>query len=137
MFSFFFFNSNKKCTLEHVVNKGCLIDKYQLNFIDTPWNSVELHRYSKSMELQGQSMEFHGITWNSVELHGIPWNSMNTPRNSMAFHGIPWNSMNTPRILHGHSMEVPWNSMEVFHTGCFLQNTLKRFFRLSRVLNAF
>ncbi|CAH3121505.1 unnamed protein product [Porites lobata] len=62
----------------------------------------------------GNSMEFHGIpwnsvttSWNSVELHGIPWNSMDTPWNSMAFHGTPW-------ILHGYSMEVPWNSMD-FH----------------------
>ena len=62
---------------------------------------MELHRYSKSMELKGQSMEFHGITWNSVELHGIPWNSMK----------LHEYSTDTPWTLHGGSMEIhgiPW-----------------------------
>ena len=93
----------------------------------TPWHSMELYNIPwNSMDLQGNSMEFHGIpwncittSWNSVELHGIPWNSMDAPWNSMAFHG-------TTCILHGYSVEfhgfswnsiIPWNSMEVFHTG--------------------
>ena len=134
MFSIFL--SNKKCRLEHVVNKlmSCLINEFLWilitncrewisNFMDTPWNSIKFHgtpsilqgtRWN-SMELQGQSMEFHGITWTSVELHGIPWNSIDTPWNSMEIHGysmelhgIPWNSME----LHKYSMKLHGYSME-------------------------
>ena len=36
----------------------------------------------------------------------FPWNSMEI--DVLILHGIPW------RIFHGN----PWNSMEVFHTGC-------------------
>ena len=124
------FLSNKKCRLEHVVNKlmSCLITEFlflhghamafhetasvlqgtpwhSMELYNTPWNSIDLHQYF--MELRGtlwHSMELHGY---SRELHGIPWNSMDTPWNSMGFHGTPW-------ILHGYSMEVPWNSMD-FH----------------------
>ena len=112
------FLSNKKCRLEHLVNKlmSCLITEflwifsYKLhgilsNSMDTLWHSMGLHRYFR---------EPHGIPWNSTIFHEIPWtsintswNSMDTPWNSMAFHGSPW-------ILHGYSMEVPWNSMD-FH----------------------
>ena len=135
MFSIFL--SNKKCRLEHVVNKlmSCLINEFLWilitncrewisNFMDTPWNSIKFHgtpsilqgtRWN-SMELQGQSMEFHGITWTSVELHGIPWNSIDTPWNSMEIHGysmelhgIPWNSME----LHKYSMTLHGYSMEL------------------------
>ena len=122
------FLSNKKCRLEHVVNKlmSCLITEflwifsYKLhgilsNSMDTLWHSMELHRYfRKPHGIPWNSTIFHGISWHSMELHGysmelhgIPWNSMDTPCNSMAFHG-------TPCILHGYSMEVPWNSMD-FH----------------------
>jgi hypothetical protein len=51
----------------------------------------------------GNSMEFHGIRWNSMEFYetevdGIPWK---IPWNSMEFHGNPsideilWNSVLT------------------------------------------
>ena len=112
------FLSNKKCRLEHVVNKlmSCLITEflwifsYKLhgilsNSMDTLWHSMELHRYFR----EPHGIPWNSITtsWNSVELHGIPWNSMDTPWNSMVFHGTPW-------ILPGYSMEVPWNSID-FH----------------------
>ena len=106
------FLSNKKCRLEHVVNKlmSCLITEflwmfsYKLhgilsNSMDTLWHSMELHRYFR---------ESHGIPWNSTIFHGIPWTSKETP--TMEFHGIPWNFINTSWNsveLHG----IPWNSM--------------------------
>ena len=133
---FAIFLSNKKCTLEHVVNKlmSCLITEflwifsYKLQGIlsnSTLWHSMKLYRYFR---------EPHGIPWNSTIFPGIPWTSKETPWNFMAFHGTPsllhgtpWNSMafhGTPWILHGtpwhsmelhgYSMEVPWNSMD-FH----------------------
>ena len=114
------FLSNKKCRLEHVVNKlmSCLITEFLWIFsyklhgilsknVDTLWHSMELHLYFRGP---------HGIPWNSTIFHGIPWTSKETPWNSMAFHGTPW-------ILHGYSWistdfhGIPWNSMEVFHTG--------------------
>ena len=142
MFSIFL--SNRKCRLEHVVNKlmSCLITEflwifsYKLhgilsNSMDTLWHSMELHRYFR---------EPHGIPWNSTIFHGISCHSMElhhyfmelrgTPWHSMELHGIPWSSMDTPWILHGTFVEFhgfpwismefhgfPWNSMEVFHTG--------------------
>ena len=126
---FLIFLSNKKCRLEHVVNKlmSCLITEflwifsYKLhgilsNSMDTLWHSMELHRYFR---------EPHGIPWNSMDLqgnsmefHGIPWNYINTSWNSVAaFHGTPWILHGTPwhsMELHGCFMEVPWNSMD-FH----------------------
>ena len=108
------FLSNKKCRLEHVVNKltSCLITEflwilsYKLhgilsNSMHTLWHSMGLHRHFR---------EPHGIPWTSTIFHEIPWTSINTSWNSMAFHGTLW-------IIHGtawHSMEVPWNSMD-FH----------------------
>ena len=115
------FLSNKKCRLEHVVNKlmSCLITEflwifsYKLhgilsNSMDTLWHSMELHRHFR---------ETHGIPWNSTIFHGIPWTSKETPWNFMAFHGTPWILNGTPwhpMKLHGYSMEVPWNSID-FH----------------------
>ena len=125
------FLSNKKCRLEHVVNKlmSCLITEflwifsYKLhgilsNSMDMLWHSMELHRYFR---------EPHGTPWNSTIFPGIPWTSKEIPWNFMAFHGTPsllhgtaWNSMafhGTPWILHGSSMEFhgfPWISMD-FH----------------------
>ena len=150
MFSIFL--SNKKCRLEHVVNKlmSCLINEFLWilitncrewisNFMDTPWNSITFHgtpsilqgtRWN-SMELQGQSMEFHGITWTSVELHGIPWNSIDTPWNSMEIHGysmelhgIPWNSME----LHKYSMTLHGYSMELHGSSMEIHGIPWRYF---------
>ena len=77
MFSIFL--SNKKCGLEHVVNKltSCLINEFLWILILAAGNeyrtsSILQGTVWNSMELQGQSMEFHGITGNSMELHGIP-----------------------------------------------------------------
>ena len=126
------FLSNKKCRLEHVVNKlmSCLITEflwifsYKLhgilsNSMDTLWHSMKLHRYFR---------EPHGIPWNSTIFLGIPWTSKETPWNFMAFHGTtsilhgtPWrhsmelhgysmNSMDAPWKFHG----IPWISMD-FH----------------------
>ena len=83
---FSIFPSNKKCRLEHVVNKltSCLINeflwiliqtagnKYQSSLIlhGTPWNSIPFY---------GTSSILQGTTWNSMKLHGIPWNAMDTP----------------------------------------------------------
>ena len=76
--------------------------QYSLEFYGPPrklhgisWHSMELHHYF---------MELHGTPWHSMELHGY---STDTP---WEFRGIPWISMD----FHG----FPWNSMEVFHTGC-------------------
>ena len=123
------FLSNKKCRLEHVVNKlmSCLITEflwifsYKLHGIlstsmDTLWHSMELYPYFR---------EPHGIPWNSTIFHGIPWTSKETPWNFMAIH-------RTPSILHGtpwNSMEVPWNSMD-FHR--FLWNSMD-FHRFPRI----
>ena len=131
--------SNKKCRLEHVVNKlmSCLITEflwifsYKLhgilsNSMDTLWHSMELHRYFR---------EPHGIPWNSTIFHGISWHSMELHHYFMELRGTPWHSME----LHGYSMDTPWkfhgipwismdfheipwisidfHSMEVFHTG--------------------
>ena len=124
------FLSNKKCRLEHVVNKlmsiTCLITEflgissYKLHGIlshsmDTLWHSMELHGTS------GNPMAFHGTLRYSLEFHGPPRQLHGISWHSMELHGIPW-------ILHGDSMEVSWNSMdfhrfpwnsdfEVFHTG--------------------
>ena len=119
------FLSNKKCRLEHVVNKlmSCLITEflwifsYKLhgilsNSMGTLWHSMELHGHA--MAFHGTASVLQGTPWHSMELHDIPWNFMafhgtpsllhGTPWNSMAFHGIPWNSME----LHG----IPWKSMD-------------------------
>ena len=109
------FLSNKKCRLEHVVNKlmSCLITEflwifsYKLhgilsNSMDTLWHSMELHRYFR---------EPHGIPWNSTIFHGISWDSMELHHYLMELRGTPWYSME----LHGYSMElygIPWNSMD-------------------------
>ena len=92
-----YFSIQKKCRLEHVVNKlmSCLITEFVWIFsfklhgilsnpMGTLWHSMELHRYFREpLDLQGNSMEFHGIPWNSMD---APWISIN-------FHGIPWISM--------------------------------------------
>ena len=126
------FLSNKKCRLEHVVNKlmSCLITEflwifsYKLhgilsNSMDTLWHSMELHRYFR---------EPHGIPWNSTIFHGISRHSMELNHYFMELrgtagilHGIPWNPMDTPRNSM-HSMElnlyslelhgISWNSMD-------------------------
>ena len=109
------FLSNKKCRLEHVVNKlmSCLITEflwifsYKLhgilsNSMDTLWHSMELHRYFR---------EPHGIPWNSTIFHGISWHSMELHHYFMELRGTPWHSME----LHGYSRElhgIPWNSMD-------------------------
>ena len=90
------FPSNKKCRLEHVVNKlmSCLINEFLWILIQTAGNKYQT----------------------SLIPHATSWNSIDTPRNCMEFHGMPW-------ILHGtlwKSMNfrgVPWNVMEVFHMG--------------------
>ena len=132
------FLSNKKCRLEHVVNKlmSCLITEflwifsYKLhgilsNSMDTLWHSMELHRYfSEPHGIPWNSTIFRGISWHSMELHhyfmelhGIPWNSMDTPWKfrgipsiSIDFHGIPWISID----FHG----FPWNAMEAAQISC-------------------
>ena len=115
------FLSNKKCRLEHVVNKlmSCFITdflwlfSYKLhgilsNSMDTLWHSMELHRYfSESHRIPWNSTIFHGIL---MAFHGTPSLLHGTPWNSMAFHGTPW-------ILHGNFVEFhgfPWISLE-FH----------------------
>ena len=105
------FLSNKKCRLEHVVNKliSCLITEflwifsYKLhdilsNSMDTLWHSMELHRYFR---------EPHGIPWNSTIFHGISWHSMELHHYFMELRGTPWHSME----LYGYSMKVPWKSI--------------------------
>ena len=102
------FLSNKKCRLEHVVNKlmSCLITEflwifsYKLhgilsNSMDTLWHSMELHQYFR---------EPHGIQWNSTIFHGISWHSMELHYYFMELRGTPWHSME----LHGYSMDTPW-----------------------------
>ena len=129
------FLSNKKCRLEHVVNKlmSCLITEflwifsYKLhgilsNSMDTLWHSMELHRYFREPHgIPWNSTIFHGISWHSMELHhyfmelrGTPWHSMELHGYSMELHGIPWNSMDTPWILHGSFRGIPWISID-FH----------------------
>ena len=119
------FLSNKKCRLEHVVNKlvSCLITEFLGIFsyklrgilshsIDTLWHSMELHG-------SGNPMAFHGTLRYSMEFYGPPRNSINTSWNSMELHDLPWNSMDTPwssMAFHGTTMEYPWISME-FHGG--------------------
>ena len=130
-----YFSIQKKCRLEHVVNKlmSCLITEflwifsYKLhgilsNSMDTLWHSMKLHRYFR---------EPHGIPWNSTIFPGIPWTSKETPWNFMAFHGTPW-------MLHGFpsiSMEFhgfPWFSLE-FHGSISHGKTIIRFrFRTTR-----
>ena len=67
------------------------------------WHSMELHHYF---------MELRVTPWHSMELHGYsmdtPWKFRGIPWISMDFHGIPWISID---------FGIPWNSMEVFHTG--------------------
>ena len=125
------FLSNKKCRLEHVVNKlmSCLITEflwifsYKLhgilsNSMDTLWHSMELHRYFREPHgIPWNSTIFHGISWHSMELHhyfmelrGTPWHSMELHGYSMELHGIPWNSMDTPWKFRG----IPWISI-YFH----------------------
>ena len=135
--------SDKKCRLEHVVNKlmSCLISEFLwiFSYIQTAWYSIELHEHA--MAFHGTPSVLQGTPWHSMELYDIPWNSMDlqgtpsilqgTPWNSMTFHGtpihgysidlhgIPWNSVDTPWIPHGSSMEfhgIPSISME-FHGG--------------------
>ena len=137
------FLSDKKCRLEHVVNKlmSCLISEFLwiFSYIQTAWYSIELHEHA--MAFHGTPSVLQGTPWHSMELYDIPWNSMDlqgtpsilqgTPWNSMTFHGtpihgysidlhgIPWNSVDTPWIPHGSSMEfhgIPSISME-FHGG--------------------
>ena len=137
------FLSNKKCRLEHVVNKlmSCLISEFLwiFSYIQTAWYSIELHGHA--MAFHGTPSVLQGTPWHCMELYDIPWNSMDlqgtpsilqgTPWNSMTFHGtpihgysidlhgIPWNSVDTPWIPHGSSMEfhgIPSISME-FHGG--------------------
>ena len=132
------FLSNKKCRLEHVVNKlmSCLITEFLWIF------SYKLHGIiSNSMDTLSHSMKLHwyfrdphGIPWNSTiflefhgpprKVHGISWQSMELHHYFMELRGTPWHSMELIRILHGtpfHSMElhgysmelhgIPWNSM--------------------------
>ena len=115
------FLCNKKCRLEHVVNKlmSCLITEFVWIFpfklhgilsnpMGTLWHSMELHRYFREpLDLQGNSMEFHGIPWNSVDapwisinFHGIPWNSMD-------FCGIPWRYFTWGKQLLDSGLELP------------------------------
>ena len=122
------FLSNKKCRLEHVVNKlmSCLINEFLWifsykvhgilsNCMDTLWHAMELHRYFR--EPHGIPWNSYDIPWNSMDLlghsmefHGIPWNSINASWNSVELHGIPWNPMDTPWTFHG----IPWISID-FH----------------------
>ena len=108
------FLSNKKCRLEHVVNKlmSCLITEflwifsYKLhgilsNSMDTLWHSMELHRYFR---------EPHGIPWNSTIFHGISWHSMELHHYFMELRGTPWHSME----LHGYSI-MELHGMWAFH----------------------
>ena len=119
------FLSNKKCRLEHVVNKlmSCLITEFLWIF------SYKLHGIiSNSMDTLSHSMKLHwyfrdphGIPWNSTiflefhgpprKVHGISWQSMELHHYFMELRGTPWHSME----LYGYSMElhfIPWNSMD-------------------------
>ena len=134
------FLSNKKCRLEHVVNKlmSCLITEflwifsYKLhgilsNSMDTLWHFMELHRYFREPHgIPWNSTIFHGTSWHSMELHhyfmelrGTPWHSMELHGYSMELQGIPWILHGTPwhsMELHGYSVElhgIPWNCMEL------------------------
>ena len=128
------FLSNKKCRLEHVVNKlmSCLITEflgifsYKLHGIllpsmDTLWHSMELHGTS------GNPMTFHGTLRYFLEFHGPPRKLHGISSHSMKLHhyfmelrGTPWYSMGLHRYsmeLHGipwNSIDTPWNSM-TFH----------------------
>ena len=131
------FLSNKKCRLEHVVNKlmSCLITEflwifsYKLhgilsNSMDTLWHSMELHRYFREPHgIPWNSTIFHGISWHSMELHlyfmelcGPPWHSMELHWYSKELHGIPWNSMGTP-----------WNSIAFHGTPWILHGSFVEF----------
>ena len=103
---FSIFPSNKKCRLEHVVNKlmSCLINEFLWILIQTAGNKYQTslipHATSwNSMKFYGTSSILQGTAWNSMEFHGMPW----------ILHGTLWKSMN----FRG----VPWNVMEVFHMG--------------------
>ena len=128
--------SDKKCRLEHVVNKlmSCLISEFLwiFSYIQTAWYSIELHE--DAMAFHGTPSVLQGTPWHSMELYDIPWNSMDLQGTLSILQGTPWNSMTfhgTPWILHGppwHSMElrgysmdtpwkfhgIPWNSID-FH----------------------
>ena len=122
------FLSNKKCRLEHVVNKlmSCLITEFLWIF------SYKMHGIlSKSMDtlwhsFHGTPSVLQGNSWHSMELYDIPWNFMDLHQYFMEFRGTSWYSMEP----HGYSLDTPWkfhgipwislmrwwNSME-FHGG--------------------
>ena len=94
------------------------------------------------LNFYGNCMVFYQTPWTR---YGIPWNSIGTSGNPMAFHGtlrysmklhgpprklhgISWHSMELHEyILHGYSMEVPWNSMD-FHRFPWISMEFMRYF---------
>ena len=89
-----------------------------------PWNSMEFHGIPwNSMKEKKTSMDFHGIPCpkprqNSMEFHGKSSMEFHG-KFSMEFHGTPWNSTefhvpNPDRIPWSSMENFPWNSME-FH----------------------
>ena len=124
-------------------------------------NNIKKYNLFKISNLSS-SMEFHGtgfwIIKNSMEFHGIPWNSEHG-KSSMEFHGtldldiIPWNSMEL-EVLLLKLYGIPWtccskSSMELwrkFHGTFWSKQVLisieKRFwmrfeFVLSNARNAY
>ena len=138
------FLSNKKCRLEHVVNKlmSCLITEflgifsYKLHGIlshsmDTLWHSMELHGTS------GNPMAFHGTLRYSLEFHGPP----------RQLHGISWHSMDTPWRLHGSfvefhgfpsiSMEFGFRGISHGHRGAYFRNFTVYQLNISQIIQEY
>ena len=109
---FSIFPSNKKCRLEHVVNKlmSCLINEFLWILIQTAGNKYQT------------SLIPHATPWNSIKfygtssiLQGTAWNSMEVPRISMEVHGFPWSSMEFDGGISHGSHRFPWPLMTALH----------------------
>ena len=86
-------------------HRKCHNPPWKMSMQKFPWNSMEIGALMFSME-------FHGKCPNPPCKY-FPWKSMEK---------FPWNSMEIDvLILHGEFSTkihgIPWNSMEVFHTG--------------------
>ena len=80
------FPSNKKCRLEHVVNKlmSCLINEFLWILIRTAGNKYQTslipHATSwNSMKFYGTSSILQGTAWNSMECHGYSMELYGSP----------------------------------------------------------
>lgn len=78
-----------------------------------PWISTQCPRHS--MAIRGaprNSMDFHGFLRKSGIFHGKPWNSSRGKQ--WGLYGIPrQNAVETPWKLHGNSMDLRGNGMEL------------------------